>query len=200
MIKFFVVLVAVMFSVGCASRGGAVFEETEAPQAVEYLIAAGDQLKIFVWRNPDISVDVPVRPDGKISTPLVEDVVAVGKTPTQLARDMEAILTSYIKQPIVTVIVTGFGGSYSQQIRVVGQAATPAFIPYKKGMTLLDVVISVGGITEYAAGNKASLVRNIAGEPKSISVRLDDLIKEGDISANMKMMPGDTLIIPEAWF
>lgn len=166
----------------------------------EYLIGPGDQVQIYVWRNPEVSTSVPVRPDGKITTPLVEDMVAVGKTPTQLARDIEKVLGAYIRDPVVSVIVAGFGGPYSQQIRVVGQAAKPQTLPYKENMSLLDVMIAVGGLTEFAAGNKATIVRVVKDKQKHIQVRLDNLIKKGDISANVAVLPGDILIIPESWF
>lgn len=142
---------------------------------------------------------VPVRPDGKITTPLVEDLPASGKTPTQLARDVEKALSKYIQEPVVTVIVNGFVGPYSEQIRVIGQATKPQALPYRENMTLLDVLIMVGGITEFADGNKASILR-IAGGNQQFNVRLNDLVKDGDISANVRMRPGDVLIIPESWF
>jgi len=141
-----------------------------------------------------------VRPDGKITMPLVEDLPASGKTPTELARDTEAVLATYIRDPVVTVIVTGFVGPYSQQVRVVGEAVNPQAIAYREKMSVLDVMIAVGGLTEFAAGNRASIVRRVGGEPQQFGVRLDDLIREGDISANVTMLPGDTLIIPETWF
>ena len=166
----------------------------------EYLIGPGDQVQIYVWRNPEVSTSVPVRPDGKVTTPLVEDMVAVGKTPTQLARDIEKVLGAYIRDPVVSVIVTGFGGPYSQQIRVLGQAAKPQTLAYKENMSLLDVMIAVGGLTEFAAGNKATVIRLVKEKQTQIRVRIDDLIKKGDISANMAVLPGDILIIPESWF
>jgi len=166
----------------------------------EYLIGAGDNLKVFVWRNSEISITVPVRPDGRISTPLVEDMVAVGKTPTRLARDIEKRIAKYIRNPQVTVIVTSFVGDLEQQIRVIGQAAQPRTLPYSKQLTLLDVMIQVGGLTEFADGNDAKVIRNTGGSSKEIAVRLDDLIKNGDISANLVMHPGDILLIPESWF
>ncbi len=165
-----------------------------------YLIGPGDNVNIFVWGNAELSSSVPVRPDGRITTPLVEDVVASGKTSSQLARDMEKELARYIKNPVVTVIVTGFTGRYSEQIRVIGEAAKPQSLPYKEHLTVLDIMIAVGGLTEFAAGNSASIVRVVAGKQSQYSVRLDDLIQDGDISANVDMLPGDILIIPEAWF
>jgi polysaccharide export outer membrane protein len=165
-----------------------------------YRIGPGDMLEVFVWRNPEISTTVPVRPDGKISTPLVEDMEAVGKTPSQLARDMEEVLATYIKSPSVNVIVSGFQGVPEEQIRVVGQAANPQAVPFREGMTLLDVIISVGGLGQFAAGNRAKLVRKVDGEVIEYRVRLNDLINDGDISENVAMEPGDILIIPEAYF
>ncbi len=165
-----------------------------------YLIGPGDNVNIFVWRNPELSVTVPVRPDGRITTPLVEDVQASGRTPTELARIMERELRTYIKNPVVTVMVTGFVGRTTEQIRVIGEAGQPQAIPYREKMSLLDVLIQVGGLTEVAAGNRARLVRTVDGERRQFTVRLDDLVRDGDISANVPMLPGDILIIPEAWF
>jgi polysaccharide export outer membrane protein len=165
-----------------------------------YQIGPGDVLDIFVWRNPEISTQVPVRPDGKISTPLVEDMIAVGKTPSKLARDMEAVLGKYIKSPSVNVIVTEFRGTFEKQIRVVGQAANPQSIAYREGMTVLDLIIAVGGLGEYAAGNKAKLVRTVDGQVTEYRVRLDDLLNKGEIEHNVEIRPGDVLIIPESFF
>ena len=170
------------------------------PTSWEYVIGALDSVNIFVWRNPEVSQTVTVRPDGRISTPLVEDLQAAGKTPTQLAREIEAVLGQYIKEPLVTVIVEGFIGTYDEQIRVVGEAAKPQALPYREGMSLLDLMIAVGGITDFAEGNQAIIVRNVDGKQLQANVRIDDLIREGDISANVPMMPGDILIIPESWF
>lgn len=166
----------------------------------EYLIGPGDNLNISVWRNPDISMAVPVRPDGKITIPLVEDMPAAGKSSSQLARDIEKTLSRYIQDPIVTIIVTGFVGPYSEQIRVIGQATKPQALPYRNNMTILDVVIAVGGITEFAAGNKTRVIRNFNGQRQEFTVRLDDLVKDGDISANIEMRPGDIMVIPESMF
>jgi polysaccharide export outer membrane protein len=165
-----------------------------------YLIGPGDSLQVFVWGNTDLTATVPVRPDGKITTPLVEDVQASGKTPTELARDIEQRLSRYVKNPVVTVTVTSFVGSASEQIRVIGQATQPQSIPYRENMSLLDVMITVGGLTEFAAGNRASIVRRVGTEQRSFRVRLNDLINDGDIAANVPMRPGDILIIPESWF
>jgi len=179
---------------------GALAWAGEGEETPYYLIGPGDSLNIFVWRNPDLSTSVPVRPDGRITIPLVEDLQASGKTPSQLARDIEKVLSRYVKDPLVTVMVTGFVGPYSQQIRVVGEAAKPQALPYRDRMTLLDVMIAVGGLTEFAAGNRARLVRIVDGQQQILELRLDDLLKDGDISANIPMRPGDTLIIPESWF
>jgi polysaccharide biosynthesis/export protein len=166
---------------------------------VEYIIGPGDALSINVWRNPELSMSVPVRPDGRITTPLVEDIPATGQTPTQLARTIEKALAKYIQDPVVTVIVTGFQGPLERQVRVVGQAAKPQALPYSEKMTLLDVMIAVGGITEFADGNKATILRG-AEKPQQFRVRLSDLLKQGDVSANVEMRPGDVLIIPESFF
>ncbi len=190
---------------GCASTGGKVIESTAAaaaptPSTHEYIIGPGDHLKIFVWRNPDVSVDVPVRPDGRISIPLVDNIVASGKTPTRLAHEIQKRLANYIKSPLVTVIVTSYVGTFQEQIRIVGAAARPQALPYRSGMTVLDVMIQVGGLTQYAAGNRATIVRRTATGEQQIRVRLDDLLERGDISANLRMQPGDILIIPESIF
>jgi polysaccharide export outer membrane protein len=166
----------------------------------DYLIGPGDSVNIIVWRNPEVSMTVPVRPDGKITTPLVEDLPASGKTSTELARDIEKALAKFIQQPVVTVIVTGFVGTYGEQIRVIGQAARPQALPYRRDMSLMDVLIAVGGVTEFASGNSASIIRNVNGRMEKLPVRLNDLIKQGDISANVNMRPGDVLVIPESFF
>ena len=184
---------------GCATRGQQQPVETRVTDT-EYLIGPGDAVNIIVWRNPEVSMSVPVRPDGKITTPLVEDLPAAGKTSTALARDIEKALSKYIQQPVVTVVVTSFLGNYEDQIRVIGQAAKPQALPYRRNMSLMDVMIAVGGTTEFAAGNRASLIRNVDGKQQKYNVRLDDLIKEGDISANVPMRPGDVLVIPESFF
>lgn len=165
-----------------------------------YEIGPGDVLDVFVWRNPEISISVPVRPDGKISTPLVEDMIAVGKTPTKLARDIETQLREFIKNPKVTVITQQFVGTFNTQIRVVGQALNPQALPYRENMTLLDVMIEVGGLTEFAAGNRAKLVRRTGNQETSLPLRINDLMQNGDVSANIRMQPGDILFIPESWF
>jgi polysaccharide export outer membrane protein len=187
---------------GCATHDYPPLEGGPAPAQVtpDYLIGAGDNVEIFVWRNPELSSSVTVRPDGKITTPLIEDVPASGKTPTQLARDMEQELSVYVKNPVVTVMVSGFVGPYSEQIRVVGQAANPQSLPYVDQMTLLDLMIAVGGLTEFADGDRASIVRVVDGEWQQFGVRIDDLINGADITANAYVLPGDILIIPESWW
>ena len=172
----------------------------DARYTTRYLIAPGDSIQVFVWRNPEVTTTVPVRPDGLLSAPLLEELPAAGKTPSQLARDIEEKLSVYLRDPLVTVIVTGFAGTYTQQIRVVGEASSPKALLYKDAMTLLDVMVSVGGLTNFADGNQATLVRVEDGKQLEYRVRLDDLIRDGDISANVDMRPGDILIIPEAWF
>ena len=194
---------------GCAgvdfSRyfGGKAYPTMPAGTAMAesvYLIGPGDSLNIQVWRNPELSMVVPVRPDGKITTPLVEDLPASGKTPTDLAREIEKTLEKFIQSPVVTIIVTGFVGPYSQQIRVVGEAAKPQALPFRENMTLLDVMIAVGGITDFAAGNKASIVRTSGGKTEQLGVRLWDLVRGGDLSRNVAMRPGDVLVIPQSFF
>lgn len=166
----------------------------------DYLIGPGDSLNIIVWRNPEISMMVPVRPDGKITTPLVEDLPASGKTSTQLARDIEETLSKYLQQPVVTVVITGFVGPFSEQIRVIGEAANPQALPYREHMTLMDVLIAVGGITDFAAGNRARIIRTVDGKQQQFRVRLNDLIRDGDITANVPVYQGDILMIPESFF
>ena len=167
-----------------------------------YVIGPLDQLSIFVWRNPELSAKVQVRPDGRITTPLVSDMPAVGKTPAQLSADMKMALATYIKEPIVSVIVENFSGTYSQQVRVVGATEKPASIPYRANMTLLDAMISVGGLNQYAAGNKARLVRydRATGDQKEFALQISRLLKRGDSSANVRLEPGDVIIIPESMF
>lgn len=184
---------------GCASTKGGAPDQSQVATP-DYLIGPGDSVNIIVWRNPEVSMTVPVRPDGKITTPLVEDLPASGKTSTQLARDIEKALAKFIQQPVVTVIVTGFVGTYGEQIRVIGQAARPQALPYRSDMSLMDVLIAVGGVTEFASGNSASIIRVVDGKQQKLPVRLNDLIKQGDISANVNMRPGDVLVIPESFF
>lgn len=192
------------FLAGCGTTSNmednALAQASAANTQSEYQIGPGDTLQIYVWRNPDISVTVPVRPDGYISTPLVEDIKAINKTPAQLARDIEKRLAKYIRDPVVTVIVTNFVGTYNKQVRVIGEAAKPQALPYRENMTLLDVMIAVGGLTDFASGNSAKLIRNIGGKTIEIPVRLKDLLQDGDISANKRVLPGDILLIPQSIF
>lgn len=164
-----------------------------------YIIGPGDVVQIFVWRNPELSVQVPVRPDGKISTPLVEDMVAVGKTPSQLAREIEKVLAEYIRSPSVNVIVTSPASAFSQ-VKIVGQVARPQSIGYREGLTVLDVVLTVGGLTPFASGNKAKIVRKVDGKTVEIRVRLNDLMNKGDMKQNVDLKPGDVLVVPESAF
>jgi len=197
------ILAATLLLTACGSSQPAVQTSAQAEAAAtttDYKIGAGDQLQVFVWRNPDLSMTVPVRPDGKVSTPLVEDMQAVGKTPSQLSRDMEVELSKYIKSPKVNIIVTGFVGAFGEQIRVVGKAASPQSLPYRDGMTLLDVIIEVGGLAPGAAGNRAKILRRYPGQSREIDVRIYDLVNKGKLEANVAMMPGDVLIIPESRF
>jgi polysaccharide export outer membrane protein len=189
---------------GAAASAAAIAGGAKAgsPSADDYVIGAGDSLSVFVYHNPDLSeAGVSVRPDGRISVPLIEDIAAAGKTPTKLARDIEERLKKYIQDPNVTVIVRSFIGPPDRQIRVIGEATDPQSIPYRDNMTLLDVMIATKGLTKYAAGNRAILVRRgAAGKQQEIHVHLDDLLKDGDIKQNVPMQPGDILIIPQSWF
>jgi polysaccharide export outer membrane protein len=198
-VKGLVPALAVALISGCASTSFPPAPAAAASPDYNYIIGAGDTVNIVVWRNPELSMSVPVRPDGKLAAPLIEDLVAQGKDPTTLAREIEKQLSKFVREPIVTVIVGGFIGPYSEQIRVVGEAAKPQALPYKQKMTLLDVMIVVGGITDFADGNKAVLLRTSDGN-KQYSVRLRDLLKRGDFSANVEVKPGDVLIIPQSWF
>lgn len=173
---------------------------TTSVENYQYLIGPGDSVNIFVWRNPEVSGQFTVRPDGKITTSLVEDIPVTGKTPKVLAREIETVLAKYIRDPIVTVTVSNFNGPFSEQIRIVGEAANPQAINYRQNMTLLDVMVAVGGLTEFANGNKSKLIRVEGGQKIMYQVSLDDLIKAGDINANADVLPGDIIIIPEAWY
>jgi polysaccharide export outer membrane protein len=192
---------AVVFLQACASSSGRFppAPSTVVAQDYSYIVGAGDNINIIVWRNPELSMSVPVRPDGKIATPLIDELVAQGKNPIELAREIEKQLGKYVRDPVVTVIVTGFVGPYSEQIRVIGEAARPQSLPYKVNMTVLDVMITVGGLTDFAAGNDATILRSSDGGTQ-YAVRLRDLIKRGDVSANVEMRPGDVLIIPQSFF
>jgi len=196
-------LLAAITASGCASvtEHPPLTEDQINPlQEYMYKVGPGDEVQIFVWGNEELTTSVDVRPDGKITTRLVEDIDASGKTPTELARHIEEAYSEYVRSAVVSVIVEGFVGIPSQQVRVVGEAARPLKIPFSRHMTLLDLMIDVGGLTDYAAGNSAILVRYFDGEQRSYTLRLDDMLEDGDISANMPMYPGDIVIIPESWF
>jgi polysaccharide export outer membrane protein len=173
---------------------------TGAPSPYDYLIGPGDRLQLFVWKTPELTTTTVVRPDGKISLPLVEDIQAAGKTPTTLSREIHDRLAKYIQDPVVTIMPTSFVGQFAQQVRVIGEAAKPSALSYRSEMTVLDVMIEVGGLTDFAAGNRAEIVRKVDSRPVSFRVRLDSLVRDGDVSANVPMLPGDILIIPESWF
>lgn len=198
MFRIFAALLATLFVAGCASNMPPAPSQAAQPE-YRYIIGPGDSLNIVVWRNPELSSTVPVRPDGRITTPLVEDMVAQGKNPSELAREIETALKKYLQDPVVTVVVQSFGGGNSEQVRVLGQAVKPATLPYRQNMTLLDVMIAVGGLTDFAAGNRAVLIRG-SEQNKGYNVRLADLIKRGDVTANIQVLPGDVIIIPESWF
>ncbi len=189
---------AVALLAGCGTTLPPAPTSAATPQ-YRYLIGPLDTVSVIVWRNPELSMAGPVRPDGRISVPLVEDIQAQGRNPTDLARDIEKALSKFIRDPVVTVMVTGFQGPYSEQIRVIGEAQRPQSVPYRQNMTLLDVMVLVGGLTDFADGNAAVLVRGAEGG-KQYSVRLRDLVKRGNIAANVDVKPGDVLIIPQSWF
>ena len=200
-------VVFILSAAGCSNNQYQALPQKDQKQPVttdaaayNYLVGPGDELEIFVWRNPEVSETVTVRPDGKVTTPLVEDLEVSGLTPTEVARKVEEALSVFIKEPIVTVLVSDFRGPYSEQVRVIGEASEPQAIPYREDMSLLDIMIAVGGLTEFADGNQASVIRVVDGQQQQYSVRIEDLIKKGDISANADILPGDIVIIPEAWF
>lgn len=195
--SFLIVLAAALLHGGAMAQGDAA---AEAVAADEYLIGPGDVLQVFVWGQPELSVTVPVRPDGRVSTPLIDDLTAVGKTPTQLGAEMEQVLSEYIRSPEVNVIPQTFVGTFERQVRVLGQAVEPKSVPYRDRMTLLDVMLEVGGLSDFAAGNRARVVRVVDGESEEIRVRLADLLRRGKVKENMPMQPGDIVIIPEAIF
>lgn len=188
-----------MLLAACSSNSYPPAPSSSATSDYKYLIGPLDVVNIIVWRNPELSMAVPVRPDGRINTPLVEDVPALGKNPAELARELEKALSKFIRDPVVTVIVNNFNGPTTEQIRIIGEAAKPQAVAYRQDMTLLDVMIVVGGLTDFADGNKSVLIRG-AENGKQYSVRLRDLVRRGDISANVDMRPGDILIIPQSWF
>jgi polysaccharide biosynthesis/export protein len=193
---------------GCASNSGlgqlpaAQFVSPAEGPGPEYIVGPLDQLNIFVWRNPELSTQATVRPDGRVTLPLIEDIAATGQTPAQLARQIEDKLKSFIQNPIVSVVVGGFNGPFASQVRVVGEASEPRAIPYRSNMTLLDVMIAVGGLTEFAAGDSARLIRfdRASGTQKEYAIKISRLIKDGDTRANVRIEPGDVIIIPESFF
>ncbi|MEH6714057.1 MAG: XrtA/PEP-CTERM system exopolysaccharide export protein [Paraglaciecola polaris] len=206
-IAFFNLLFLLILTIaGCSSNNSSLPNASTYPSLTtsvgnyQYLIGPGDTLSIFVWRNPDISGTFIVRPDGKVTTSLVEDIEVTGKTPTILARELEESLGKYINSPRVTVSVNGFAGPLSEQVRVIGEATNPSAINYTQQMTLLDLMISVGGLTSFAAGDNAKLIRTIDGQQKTFAIKIDSLIRDGDIAQNIDILPGDIIIIPEAWF
>jgi polysaccharide export outer membrane protein len=199
-------LALVALLAGCANRsavqsGPAVVDSRTAGDS-DYVIGPGDTLGIFVYRLPELSTDLPVRPDGKLSMPLISDIVAAGKTPTQLGKEIETRLKEYVREPTVTVMVRSFVGPTNRQIRIIGEAVQPRALPYRDGMTAMDVLIEAGGLTRYAAGNRVELVRRdpTTGNTQTIRLRLNDLVRNGDISQDVPMQPGDTLVIPQSWF
>jgi polysaccharide export outer membrane protein len=198
-VRILVALALAVLLAACSSNRYPPAPTAAATPDYKYVIGPLDTVNIVVWRNPELSMSVPVRPDGRISTPLVEDVPALGKNPAELARDLEKALSKYIRDPVVTVIVNNFVGPSTEAIRIIGEASKPQAVPYRQYMTLLDVMIQVGGLTDFADGNSAVLVRG-AEQGKQYRVRLGDLVRRGDISANVDVRPGDVLIIPQSWF
>jgi len=176
--------------------------DARAAVAPDYIIGPGDALSIFVYRLPELSADLPVRPDGRLSLPLVADIVAAGKTPTQLGKEIETRLKDYVREPTVTVMVRSFVGPTNRQIRIIGEAVQPKALPYREGMSVMDVLIEAGGLTRYAAGNRAELVRRdpVTGTTQTTRLRLSDLVRSGDITQDVPVQPGDTLVIPQSWF
>jgi polysaccharide export outer membrane protein len=199
-------LVAALFYLpflgACSGNGAATgaAPTVSSDDTAAYIIGPGDVLEVFVWQNPDLTVTVPVRPDGRISVPLLQDVEAAQKTAPQLAQDIKSRLSEFIQKPEVTVIVTEFVGPYSEQVRVVGEAAKPQAIPYRARMSVLDVMIAAGGLTQFAAGDRAIIVRRVGDHTEQLPVHLDSLLKDGEISENVEMKPGDILVIPQSWF
>ncbi|MFL1463404.1 XrtA/PEP-CTERM system exopolysaccharide export protein [Roseococcus sp. DSY-14] len=191
-----------LLAAACAAPPPPVLPAADTAQAAEgsYVIGPGDMLGIFVYRAPDLTVDLPVRPDGMVSMPLVSDIQAAGRTPTQLARDLERRLAQYVRDPNVTIMVRSFVGPTSRQVRVIGEASEPQAIPYREGMTVLDVMVATRGVTRFAAGNRAQIIRREGGEAQVIPVRLFDLLRNGDVRQDIPVRPGDTFLIPQSWF
>ena len=195
---------ALCLGIVAAAAVAPVSAQQMAPAAAEavgneYVVGPGDTLQVFIWRNPELSTSVPVRPDGKISTPLVEDMVAVGKTPTQLARDIETVLAEYIRSPQVNIIVSNAMSAFSQ-VKVIGQVTNPQAVPYREGMKVLDAVLAVGGLGQFAAGNRAKIVRVENGVQREFRVKLENLVNKGDLSQNLALQPGDVIVVPESMF
>jgi polysaccharide export outer membrane protein len=197
-------LVVVPFVISCASSPTVELPPTPSQATAkavgsDYIIGPGDTLQVFVWRNPELSIAVPVRPDGKISTPLIENMVAVGKTSPQLARDMEGVLSEYVRSPKVNIIVTTAASAFSL-VKVVGQVTHPTALPYREGMTVLDAILAVGGLSQFASGNRARIVRIENGQEKIIHVKVADLVNSGDVRQNVPLKPGDVLVVPQSLF
>ena len=186
--------------IGCSSSGSRLLPETSVQNTSDYLIGPGDQLQIFVWRNPDLSTSVTVRPDGRISSPLIDDLDVSNLQPVIVAKLIEDRLSTFIRTPRVSVMVSGFNSTVEQQIRVIGNATNPMTLPYRSGMTLLDVMIAVQGLSDFADGDNSKLIRKENGEIQQYIVELDSLVRGGDISKNRAVLPGDTIIIPDGWF
>ena len=193
-------IISLLNLVGCGSTKIALLPTSATLEPTDYLIGPGDKLRVFVWRNADLSSNVVVRPDGRISSPLIDDLTVSGLSASTVAREIETVLSTYIRNPKVSVIVSGFNGAVNQQIRVIGNASQPKRLPYRVGMTLLDVMIAVNGLTDFADGDNAKLIRLENGKPKEYTIELDSLIRGGDISKNRHVHPGDTIIIPESWY
>lgn len=199
-IKIPLVLILVTALLGCSGSGGTLLPDTPTRPSTSYVVGPGDQLQIFVWRNPELSADVIVRPDGKISSPLITELEVTGLEAPVIAGLIESELSQFIRTPRVTVIVSNFNSTVDRQIRIIGNATNPMVIPYRTGMTLLDVMIAVQGLSEFADGDNAKLIRKKNGVDTTYVIKLDSLIKDGDISMNRAVLPGDTIIIPESSF
>jgi len=184
---------------GPAARAAEAAPQVQSSAGSDYIVGPGDTIQVYVWRNPELTVTVPVRPDGKISVPLVEDMVAVGKTPTVLARDIESVLSEFVKSPKVNVIVTNPVSAFSK-VRVIGQVGQPQSIPFREGMTVLDALLQVGGLSQFAAGNRAKIIRTENGKERELKVKLESLVDKADMRQNIALRPGDVIIVPESRF
>lgn len=203
----FCLMLLTLFMQGCSNAPPETLQQslviepsTTNHEEYRYLIGPGDTLNLFVWKNPDVSTSFVVRPDGMINAPLIDELKVSDKVPSEVARDIEAALSKYIREPLVTVTVTGFVGPYNEQVRIIGEAAQPQALSYNEDMTLLDVVIAVGGLTTFADGNSTVLARVVDGEYQQYILRVDDLLQDGDLTANVNILPGDIIVIPESWF